>query len=118
MGAVAGGHEREHGLLPGCPCIPGTPTLTEGPSTVIMFDVVDDNGLEEGGADWPAFPSIPMTKGKTLPSIVEVLSFFLNLSKCKDNLEVNDFEAKIQAFYREFYLPKKLEKVNYFNLGY
>ena len=59
-----------------------------------------------------------MTKGKTLPSIVEALIFLPELFKFKDNSEVNDFEAKTQAFYREFYLPKKLEKVNDFNLGY
>ena len=40
------------------------------------------------------------------------------MSKSKDNSEVSDFEAKTQAFYREFYLSKRLEKVNDFNLGY
>ena len=65
MGAVAEGHEWGYCWTPGCFGKPGIPTLTEGPSTVITFDVVECNGLEEGGADCPAFPKIPMTIGKT-----------------------------------------------------
>ena len=48
MGMDADGQDQEYGLLPGCICNPGIPTFTEGPSTVITFDVAEDNGLEDG----------------------------------------------------------------------
>ena len=53
---------------------------------MITFDVVEDNGLEEGGADGPApLPKIPMTKGKTLPSMMEVFLSVLCESQLRND---------------------------------